>query len=306
MSLHCAICQEVVTDDKHYWNKHKIKMADYFIQYFPRFDKHTKEPIPFKNKEQYFETDFINKNNLKGYLKSLSIKEAQEFCKNLLINRKIDKKLQFAPSQVELRSIISPSVIFYDKIFTHGYAALCREIGLINRFQPWTKTIPVPAEIPRGPVYIDTREQKALKFPAPIEIRKLEYGDYHYSGDPNHIFVERKSLQDFIGTLGKDIDRFHREIERAQKDGAYLIVLVEESLTNALSFNYLPWVNKFTKATPEFVFHNVRDVLQTYSNIQFLFAAGRNEAVSLLLKIFYSGYDFRAFDNQLAHDCHII
>ncbi len=306
MNSTCVICNEVVIDDKHYWHKHKIKMADYFVKYFPRLDKHTQEPIVFKNKEQYFEADFINKNNLKAYLKSSSVPEAQEYCKNLLIKRKENRKLRFAPSQVELRSIISPTVIFYDKVFPQGYQGVCQEVGLINRFQPLTTTIPLPSEIPTGNVYIDTREQKSLKLPVPIEIKKLEYGDYHYSKDKFNVFVERKSMADFIGTLGKDLERFCREIERAQKDGAYLIVLVEESLVNCLSFNHLPWVNKFTKATPDFIFHNVRETLQTYSNIQFLFTAGRREAVSLLLKIFYSGQDFRTFDNQLAHDCHII
>lgn len=306
MDSNCAICGEQVTEDKHYFSKHKIKIADYFQKYHPRYDKFTNELIPFKSKDSYFLSDFINKNNLRAWFKQVSLKESQTFCRELLIKRKELKNLKFAPSQIELRSIIAPSVIFYDKIFPQGYQELCSEIGLANRFNAFNKVIKEPVINTKKRLIIDSREQKSLKLDIPIEIKKLEYGDYYLPDNKFNIFVERKSLNDFLGTLGRDYDRFCREIERAQKNGSYLIVLIEEDINNALSFNHLPWVNRHTKATPDYIFHNVRQILQTYSNLQFLFVKGRKEASVMIKKIFFSEDDFRMFDNQLAYDCHII
>ncbi len=304
--MQCAICQEEVTEDNHYFRKHKLKMSEYFSKYFPRLDKFTQEPIPFKNKEQYLEADFINKNNLRGWLKEVSLKEAQTYCQELLTQRKISKNLRFAPCQVELRSIIAPSVIFYDKVFPQGYQKLCSELNFTTRFETLNKIINLPNEIPQKRLIVDTREQKVLNLDIPIEIKKLDFGDYYLPNNQFNIYVERKSLPDFIGTMGKDYGRFCREVERAQTAGGYLIVLVEETLTNALSFNHLPWINRHNKASPDFIFHNVREILQTYSNLQFLFVGGRRKAADMLKKIFFSNQDFRIFDNQLAHDCNII
>jgi hypothetical protein len=204
MNLNCAICGEVVTDDKHYYKNHKIKVADYFVKYFPRTDKFSNEPIPFKNKKQYLESDFINKNTLRSWLKQAPLLESQKYCIELLKRRKTTHNLVFAPCQVELRSIIAPSIIFYDKIFPQGYQEICSGMGLVNRFNKY-EHFPQFNEIIDN-IVIDTREQSPYKFEnIKIEIKKLDFGDYKFSNPQktNVVYFERKSGADFLGTLSK-------------------------------------------------------------------------------------------------------
>ena len=156
-------------------------------------------------------------------------------------------------------------------------------------------------------IYVDTREQSWLKFNTPFEIKTLSFGDYSCSNDNCRCFIERKSLSDFISTLSiKNFDRFKNEIEKAQKNNSYIIVMVEEILTNALSFQYLPHINKKIKATPEYIFHNVRELLQNYNNLQFLFVDGRKEMTRIIEEIFASKCFYKKIDLQLAYDMKLI
>jgi len=97
-------------------------------------------------------------------------------------------------------------------------------------------------------------------------------------------------------------NRFINELERAKENNAYLIVLVEETLTNALSFQYLPHISKKIRATPEFIFHRVRSLIQEYPNIQFLFADGRKESSRIVELIFTCGCCYKNIDLQLAYE----
>jgi hypothetical protein len=104
----------------------------------------------------------------------------------------------------------------------------------------------------------------------------------------------------------KNFDRFKNEIDRAKKSGAYLIVIVEEKLSNALSFQYLPHISKKIKATPEYIFHNVRELLQNYNNLQFLFVDGRGEMIRVIESIFAADSFYEQIDLQLAYDLKLL
>ena len=120
-------------------------------------------------------------------------------------------------------------------------------------------------------------------------------------------YIERKSLADFISTLSTlNYERFCREIERAGEQDANLIILVEESLSKALSFPFLPHISKKIKATPEFVFHNVRQLIQEYPSIQFLFVKGMQESSRLIQRIFICGGMHKEIDLQLAYDMKLL
>ena len=69
-----------------------------------------------------------------------------------------------------------------------------------------------------------------------------------------------------------------------------------------MAFDKLPYVSKKIQATPEYIFRNVRDIYQDYNNIQFLFVDGRQEAVRVMKKIFFSGCVYKKYDLQLAYD----
>ena len=82
-----------------------------------------------------------------------------------------------------------------------------------------------------------------------------------------------------------------------------MVIIVEESLSNALSFNHLPHVyKKATKVNPEFIFHNVRELIQKYPHVQFLFAKGRKESVRVIEKMFSTDENFFKYDLQLCYD----
>jgi hypothetical protein len=307
MSVICKIDGKEFKDEKslHFALKgYGLNKVKYYQKYFERRDLLTNELINFKTKEQYLNSDFNDKNNMKKWLKQQSIDTAKEYCKNLLIKRKELKNLKYSPTQIELRTIMSPSIIFYNKIFGNYYN-LCSSIALKNKFN-------INVEVKnnfknklsqKDIIYVDTREQSWLKFNIPFEIKTLPFGDYSCSNNNCNCYIERKSLSDFISTLSvKNFDRFKNEIEKAKNNNSYIIVMIEEKLSNALSFQYLPHISKKIKATPEYIFHNVRDLLQQYDNLQFLFVDGRSEMIRVIENIFASDCFYKDFDLQLAYD----
>lgn len=64
-------------------------------------------------------------------------------------------------------------------------------------------------------ILVDTREQTPADLsPMVMERGTLPTGDYTIKGLENFVAVERKTLQDLIGCVGKERDRFDREIQR--------------------------------------------------------------------------------------------
>jgi hypothetical protein len=311
MSIVCKVDGKEFKDEKSLHlalRGYGLNKEKYYHTYYPRKDLLTGDIINFKSKEQYFSNDFNDKNNMKKWLKEQTIEKAQEYCKELLIKRKKDKKLTYSPSQVELRTIMSPSIIFYNKIF-NDYYDLCSDLGLENKFiHPRNISNQFKNKLnSQHTIYVDTREQNWLKFDIPFEIKTLPYGDYTCNNDNCNCYIERKSLSDFISTLSvKNFDRFKNEIEKAYLNNSYLVIIIEEKLSNALSFQYLPHISKKIKATPEYIFHNVRELLQTYNNIQFLFVDGRNEMKRMIESVFASNCFYKKIDLQLAYDMKLL
>jgi hypothetical protein len=311
MSIICKVDGKEFKDEKslHLALKgYGLNKEKYYHKYFPRKDLLTGEIINFKSKDQYFNSDFNDKNNMKKWLKEQSLEKAKEYCRNTLIRRKEEKNITYSPSQIELRTIMSPSIISYNKIF-EDYYDLCSSIGFENKFvHPRNISNQFKLKLKQNDtIYVDTREQNWLKFNIPFEIKTLPYGDYTCSNDNCNCYIERKSLSDFISTLSSgNLERFNNEILKAKKDGAYLIVIVEEKLSNALSFPYLPYISKKIKATPEFIFHNVRNLIQNYKNLQFLFVNGRSEMKRIIECIFGSKCFYKKIDLQLAYDMKLL
>lgn len=87
---------------------------------------------------------------------------------------------------------------------------------------------------PKRPLRIirDTREQDGFTFksgcylPPPIvTVGTLNSGDYSLAGFEAKVAVERKSLQDLVGCLGRERERFVRELERLRGlDSACVVV----------------------------------------------------------------------------------
>lgn len=62
---------------------------------------------------------------------------------------------------------------------------------------------------------VDTREQNPLDLsPLRTERATLVTGDYTIKGLERQIAIERKSLSDLVGVIGRDRERFEREVQR--------------------------------------------------------------------------------------------
>jgi DNA excision repair protein ERCC-4 len=90
-------------------------------------------------------------------------------------------------------------------------------------------------------VIVDTREQRPWTFEdlPQIETRraKLEAGDYSLEGLENRVAIERKSLDDWIGTVLRERQRFYRELERLRAFD-YRSVVIESSVAEIMRGRY--------------------------------------------------------------------
>lgn len=310
--MFCKICNKNidVESNKHPWRVHNLTLEDYYLKYEPRFDVFDGSPIVFKTPRQYLEADFNTKNNLKEWLKLQSDNKIKEFCKDLLLKRKNNKNLIYAPSHFELRGLMMPSVVFYHKKFGPDYYnTMCHSIGLktkydynINQFN-----INIDKNIE---IIIDTRESSPYKFTNPkiqSTIQKLDCGDYCTNPNPNKILVERKSVVDAAGTLSNGYERFRKEIRRAKELGFYVIMVIESTYSDFVSINYLPHT-KFIKASSDFLFKRIRDLYVEFDNFQVVCRGTRKECIGYVEKLLYLALemDIRNLDLQFLLDTKII
>lgn len=74
----------------------------------------------------------------------------------------------------------------------------------------------------------DSREQAPFAFsslPVEVEVGALEAGDYSVRGFERRVTVERKALQDLVGCLSGDRERFERELARLRGYDAAAVVV---------------------------------------------------------------------------------
>jgi ERCC4-type nuclease len=86
-------------------------------------------------------------------------------------------------------------------------------------------------------IVIDTREQRPYEFDTPSAVATVPVGDYSICGLENHIAIERKELNDLIGCLTSDRDRFERELHRGRALD-YFALVIEASLSDLANGNY--------------------------------------------------------------------
>lgn len=86
-------------------------------------------------------------------------------------------------------------------------------------------------------IIVDTREQRPYSFDVPAVVRKLDAGDYSIVGAEDRVVVERKSMEDFIGTVIRGRRRFHAELRKLITYDRACIV-VEGSLRDLLEGRY--------------------------------------------------------------------
>lgn len=299
----CKVCGYSVYTEKSlnlHLKRHGLTKEEYYYQYYNRKDLLTGEPIEFKSAEQYLISDFNSKKNLNTYLNSLEKFKGQNYLLTKLQEYAKKKELKYAPSSVELRTIKQlPTINFFEKFFDGGYVEACFKINFkcLWKYDNWKS-----ADLINLSLRTDTREQSPLQIPArhKNEVLKVNYGDYECLEPKCNIHIERKGLSDFLGTMSQGYERFEREIEGALKNKINLVILVEEDINDALGFDYLPHI--YTKATPDFIFHRMRDLCRRFNNIQFVFVQGRKHSVKFMEQIFSNGDSAFKYDLQYIYE----
>lgn len=86
-------------------------------------------------------------------------------------------------------------------------------------------------------IVVDSREQEGYSFSLPTVRKKLDSGDYSVLGMERIVAVERKTLDDFVGTVIRARGRFYRELRRL---GSYTraCVVVEADMADVLAGRY--------------------------------------------------------------------
>ena len=205
----------------------------------------------------------------------------------------------YAYSQTELKTLLFPSIPFIEKFYGKGtYSKICEFANLklrYNYYQQLDKSNKIKE------IICDTRETRLLKFNGNIKIQKIDCGDYAPNPNLQKIFIERKSLQDFLGVTNIGYDRFTRELERVKKNNYYLIILIEEKFQNLSSFRFLPHIH--SKASQLFVFHQCHEICQNFAeNVQILCCDGRKDAARIIELIFSIKNDIKKIDLMYEYD----
>ncbi len=88
-------------------------------------------------------------------------------------------------------------------------------------------------------VIVDTREQHALLLdPMKTERGTLTTGDYTVKGLERKICIERKSIPDLTQSLGKERERFDKEMHRILAY-PHRVLLIEGYLANIIEHRYI-------------------------------------------------------------------
>lgn len=125
-------------------------------------------------------------------------------------------------------------------------------------------------------IIVDSREQAPIPFRGAryegvaVEVGTLPTGDYSLAGLTDRVAVERKELADLVACLGRERERFEREMQRAAALDAFAVV-VEASWAELASGQYRSRLN------PHAACQSVLAFAGRY-RVPFLFAGSRAAA----------------------------
>src|ERR1039457_6238129 len=225
------------------------------------------------------------------FFKTATTKDILDYISQYLLERKKDKNILYTLGQVELRSLGLPGLKYLNEL-TGDYYKFAEGLGFKNRLEKFGQWNDLKELNKRNVIYCDSREQNLLSInKTKTIITKLEYGDYAFSNAEwtGRVAVERKSASDFIGTMVGGYKRFINEVERTKKDNSYLVVLVEATLSDLLNYRLRRIVNSKIRFPVAVIFHSVRELMQNYNNIQFLFVKSHEDAGRMVEKLFSLG-----------------
>ena len=282
---------------------HKLSQEEYYHKHFPRIDLYTGEILSYKNYDDYTNKFFEKKGNLSKYIKENPKMKVRQVLGKMLKSRSEQKKLVWEMSDVELRSLEWPSKKQLENIY--GEEGSLFE-NLNARYKNHSD---FQLKNDCGKIFIDTREQKPFNFKdCEVEVTALNFGDYaaEIDGRESSLHVERKSLMDFIQSFSsRSIDRLEKEFQRAEVCGKSILVLVEKDLNSVVTFDRMPRTMKFVRATPQHILHNVREVIQSYRNVQFLFVKDKISAKQICKTVLLNEHLFE-YDLQYLYNSKLL
>lgn len=307
MSVKCKICGAEFKSERSlhtHIKAHGILLSEYYITYYPRYNLYTGELIPFKNKEQYFNTFFSNSAELEKWAATADHEHAQQILLLMLKNRIISKSLQYAPNHLELKLLDLPEIKIYKEFFG-SYNEACRRLQvepLLNKSIK-SKFLKENKNLNDIKILIDTREQTPLKFNN-SQSHKLDFGDYTAAG--NHYtktYIDRKSETDFKSTMTVGFERFRKELQRAKDFESFLYIVTESSIEKIIRNNsFGPH-----KSNLKFVWHQMRVLSHEFArNCQFIFSGGRKRSENLIPILLGAGEDIWHSDVQFYIDQRIL
>ncbi len=144
-------------------------------------------------------------------------------------------------------------------------------------------------------VIIDTREQRPWAFPPDLvkaEVRTLRTGDYALAGD-DRFAIERKSLDDFLGTIGSGWERFLREIGRMEGSGFGAKVVIVEGNFEQVCFaecngSLVHPDHHHPRITPQFICKRIADL--ALMNVQVIFCGDADLSSGMAYAILRARY----------------
>jgi hypothetical protein len=288
MSYKCKVCGAEFETEKSlhaHLKAHKMYVADYYVKYYPRYNKLNGNPLPFKNKKEYFENDFINRSQLVKWCETSPNEEVKDYIIKLAKKRIERKNYRNAPFYLELLKRQLPDLDTYKKHFG-TYTSACEAMGVKPIFYKG-----MPKEFNKDfdvEVLVDTREQQPLNF-SKSKILKLDFGDYTLGRDDfSNTFVDRKSSGDFLSTFGSQSDRFRREMQRCVELDSYMYIVIEKPLATIEKEAIFTKGRRSPKLN--WVFSNLISIQHEFAgHCQFVFTNNRAHSEEIIPKLLYLG-----------------
>ena len=303
--FNCPICRTYFPSQEKFHHHirfiHKQKLESFYVSQFPRFDTYDLKPIKYKDPSQYLSSIFNTRSNLVKYCKKFPDKAAAAITECIRTRSEL-KGLTRMLSTVEARSCVYPTPLLTDSLGLKWCEDIGKKLNLTCRYN-YDANLEYN-DIEGLCILVDTREKNELQMPKSIKIVRsaLNFGDYSTSSSHfNNLFLERKSISDFCGTLSQGYERFNRELTRAAEFDARIVILVECPLNDIFALPYLPHTKKI-KATPDFLLHRMREIMDKFENVQFLFVDGRKVAAEVLVKLLTLKNDVKVLDLQYLWD----
>ena len=279
MLFNCLECKQSFDCERSlhaHIKKHGMFLHDYYVKHFYRKDLLTGDLLPFKNKDQYFQSYFLNNENQERFF---SQKGSQDLEASVVLLEMLAAKVKegFAPSEIVLNSYGMPNINAFKKFFS-SYSSAAENCGARLMFdQKFPKECLIN---PNPKIFIDTREQQPLSFPKQ-ELMKLDLGDYGVEQRYfNYTFVDRKSESDFKSTLSNDnLERFKRELNRAREQDCFIFVVIESGFDKIAKNNG----KNSHKSNLAYVYHNMRALQVEFKDCcQFVMTGSRKTSEKLI------------------------